>query len=54
MYFSVNNSDGKTALELKGKNTIKSKYYRNESLKYADAILRINGVENLDLSSIDE
>ena len=54
VYFTVNNSNGKTALQLKGENTIKSEYFKNESLKYIDAILKINGTEDLDLSSIDE
>ena len=53
VYFSVSNPDGKSSLEIKGDNTFKSKYYKNESLKYADAILRINGNEYTDLSSID-
>ena len=54
VFFAVNNSEGKTALQLKGETSIKSEYFKNESLKYMDAILRINGTEDLNLSSIDE
>ncbi len=54
IYFPVLGSDGKTsALEIKGDIIIKSKYYKNESLKYLDIIMHINGEENVDLSYLD-
>lgn len=52
-YYPVSNS-GKSAVEVKGDNNIiKSKYYNNSSLGYVDAIMRLNGDDNVDLSQFD-
>ena len=54
VYFPVNKADGKSALEVRGNSTFKSKSYKNDSLKYVDLILRINGNTDIDLNDVDE
>ena len=54
-YYTKNGNEGRTALELKNENEkITSKYYTNDSIKYIDIILKLNGDSDIDLSEYDK
>ena len=54
-YYVKNGNGGRTALEVKNEDgTITSKYYNNDSIKYMDMILRLNGDSNIDLNEYDK
>ena len=54
-YYVKAGNGGRTALELKSESeTITSKYYNNDSIKYMDMILRLNGESNIDLNEYDK
>ena len=54
-YYTKNGNEGRTALEIKNQyEKITSKYYNNDSMKYIDIILKLNGESGIDLSEYDK
>ena len=54
-YYVKSGNEGRTALELKNESgTITSNYYNNDSIKYMDMILRLNGESDINLNEYDK
>ena len=54
-YYVKPGNEGRTAIELKSDSeTITSKYYKNDSIKYMDMILRLNGESDINLNEYDK
>jgi hypothetical protein len=55
VFYPIEGENGKGAIEAKSDNgtVVRSNFYNNDSLKYADLIMRINGEKDIDLSELD-